>query len=165
MATMIASRGYFECAKIAALLMNLLKFIAVAEAMAGLSKDPRTRVGCVIVDDDASVLVTGFNGFARGVKDDPDRYADRSVKLKLICHAEANAISQAARTGVRLKGSSIILTELFPCSNCANLLIQAGIRRVYAPVMRGDHSPEWFHEKEISDLLFSEAGVEVVEYA
>ena len=145
--------------------MNLLKFIAVAEAMASLSKDPRTKVGAVIVDDDGNILSTGWNSFPRGVDDDPARYADRTVKNQLVSHSEANCIAQAARNGVRLKGANMLLTELFPCSNCAKLIIQAGIRRVYAPVMRGDHSPEWFHEKEISDLLFSEAGVEVVEYA
>ena len=145
--------------------MNLLKFIVVAEAMASLSKDVRTKVGAVIVDDDGNILSTGWNSFPRGVDDDPARYADRTVKNQLVAHAELNAVSQAARNGVRLKGANMLLTELFPCSNCAKLIIQAGIRRVYAPVMRGDHSPEWFHEKEISDLLFSEAGVEVVEYA
>lgn len=145
--------------------MNLLKFIAVAEAMARLSKDPRTRVGAVVVDDDGNILSTGWNSFPRGVDDDPARYMDRPTKLSLTSHAESNCIAQAARNGVRLKDSSILVTELFPCSNCAKLIIQAGIKRVYSPKMRGDHSPEWFHEKEISDLLFSEAGVEVVTYS
>lgn len=144
--------------------MNLIKFIAVAEAMASLSKDVRTKVGAVVVDDDGNILSTGWNSFPRGVNDDPARYADRTVKNRLVAHAESNCVSQAARNGVRLKGANMLLTELFPCSNCAKLIIQAGIKRVYAPVMRGDHSPEWFHEKEISDLLFSEAGVEVVTY-
>jgi dCMP deaminase len=145
--------------------MNPLKFIPVAEAMAGLSKDPRTKVGAIVIDDDGNILSTGWNSFPRGVDDDPVRYADREVKNRLVSHAESNCVSQAARNGVRLKGSSIIVTELFPCSNCAKLIIQAGIRRVYAPVMKSHHSDQWFEEKAISDLMFGEAGVEVVEYA
>lgn len=145
--------------------MNPLKFIPVAQAMAGLSKDPRTKVGAVVIDSDGNILVTGYNGFPRGVGDNPDRYADRACKLRLISHAEANCIAQAARNGIRLKGASIVLTELFPCSNCAKLIIQAGITRVYAPVMNPGHSIEWYTEKNTSDLLFDEAEVEVIEYA
>jgi dCMP deaminase len=145
--------------------MNPLKFIPVAQAIASLSKDPSTKVGAIVVDDDGNILSTGWNSFPRGVDDDPARYADREVKYRLVAHAESNCVSQAARNGVRLKGASIIVTELFPCSNCAKLIIQAGIRRVYAPVMKTHHSGQWFEEKQVSDLMFSEAGVEVVEYA
>lgn len=144
--------------------MNPLKFVAVAESIAGLSKDPRTKVGAVVLDDDGNILTTGYNGFPRGVNDDPARYADRDTKIKLVSHAESNAISQAARNGIRLYGSTLLLTSLYPCSNCAKQIIQAGIRRVYAPRMGGNHSPVWYEEKDISELMFREAGVEIFEW-
>ena len=145
--------------------MNPLRFVPVAQAMANLSRDPSTKVGAVVLDDDANILSTAFNGFPRRVKDTEERYAQREVKLSLIAHAEANAIAQAARTGVKLLGSTLIVTALYPCSNCAKLIIQSGIKRVYAPKMDEKLSnQQWFFEKQISELMFSEAGIEVVEY-
>lgn len=145
--------------------MNPLKFVGVARAMAALSKDPRTQVGAVVVDADGTILATGYNGFPRGVVDDPGRYLDRGVKLKFIAHAEANCVAQAARTGARLMGSSIVLTAMHPCADCAKLIIQAGIRAVYSPRMHAGHSEVWHEEREIAGRLFAEAGVEVVEYS
>jgi dCMP deaminase len=56
--------------------------------------------------------------------------ADAEEKLKVICHAEANAIYNAARIGVALRGASIFVTK-FPCLSCCNAIIQAGIARIY----------------------------------
>ena len=145
--------------------MNLLKLRAVADAMASLSKDPSTQVGAIVVDDDANILTTGYNGFPRGVKDHDYRYKDRDEKLKFVSHAEANAIAQAARLGAKLHGSTMILTSLYPCSNCAKLIIQAGIKKVYAPKMsRQERNFHWFQEAKISETMFNEAGVEVEVY-
>ena len=55
------------------------------------SKDPKCRVGAVIIRDNI-VASTGFNGLARDVYDDPALLSDVEEKLKLICHAEQNAI-------------------------------------------------------------------------
>lgn len=141
-----------------------MKFVGIAREVAALSKDPSTKVGAVVVDDDGNVLTVGYNGFPRGVIDDRERYADRDTKLKFIAHAESNAIAQAARNGVRLMGSTLVLTSLYPCSNCAKAIIQAGIKAVYAPHMSGDHNPDWIRERVISETMFREAGVVVVEY-
>lgn len=144
--------------------MNPLKFVGVAKAAAALSKDPSTKVGCVVVDDDGSVLSLGYNGFPRGVDDLPQRYADRDTKLIFVAHAESNAIAQAARHGVRLLGSTMVLTALYPCMNCAKQIIQAGIKRVYAPRMSKDVNEQWKLERDRSAVMFIEAGVTVEEY-
>lgn len=93
------------------------------------SKDPRCRVGAVIVSDGVMVS-SGFNGLARNVFDDPLVLHDASEKLKWICHAEANSIFNAAREGVTLKGATIYVTK-FPCFGCCNAILQAGITRIY----------------------------------
>ena len=144
--------------------MNPLKFVGVAKAAAALSKDPSTKVGCVVVDDDGSVLSLGYNGFPRGVDDLPQRYADRDTKLIFVAHAESNAIAQAARHGVRLLGSTMVLTALYPCMNYAKQIIQAGIKRVYAPRMSKDVNEQWKLERDRSVVMFIEAGVTVEEY-
>ncbi len=105
-------------------------FLWIAEAVAIKSKDPRCSVGAVIVSNDNIVLSTGFNGLARKIHDDEKLLADAEEKLKVICHAEANAIYNAARMGVALHNASIFVTK-FPCLACCNAVIQAGISRIY----------------------------------
>ena len=105
-------------------------FLYLAMAASIKSKDERCRVGAVIVSPTNVVLSTGFNGLARGVHDDKDLLADPDEKLKVICHAEQNAILNAARIGVAVEGASIFVTK-FPCLACCNHIIQAGIKRIY----------------------------------
>lgn len=105
-------------------------FMWMARAVSIKSKDPRCRVGAVITSRDNVVLSTGFNGLARGVFDDENLLADAQEKLNIICHAEQNAILNAARMGVALEGSFIFVTK-FPCLACCNAIIQAGVTRIH----------------------------------
>ncbi len=105
-------------------------FLYVASVASIKSKDPRCPVGAVMVSNDNIILSTGFNGLARGVHDDEQTLQDADEKLKVICHAEANAILNAARVGARLEGATIYVSK-FPCLACCNAIIQAGIKRIY----------------------------------
>jgi dCMP deaminase len=106
-------------------------FLHLATAVSIKSKDPKCPVGAVIVTPDNVILSTGFNGLARGVHDDERTLLDADEKLKVICHAEQNAILNAARVGGRpLEGTTIYVTK-FPYLACCNSLIQAGIKRIY----------------------------------
>jgi dCMP deaminase len=105
-------------------------FMWMASAASIKSKDPRCRVGAVIASKGNVILSTGFNGLARGVHDDEHLLTNADEKLKVICHAEQNAILNAARIGVALESSSIFVTK-FPCLSCCNAIIQAGISRIY----------------------------------
>jgi dCMP deaminase len=105
-------------------------FLWMAVAASIKSKDPRSCVGAVIVSKNNVVLATGFNGLPRGVHDDQELLNDAEEKLKVICHAEQNAILNAARLGVAVEGSAIYVTK-FPCLACCNAIIQAGIVRIY----------------------------------
>lgn len=141
---------------------KVLAYLPVACAVASMSKDPSTQVGAIALDDNLNIIATGRNGFPRGVKDLPDRYADRGVKYRLISHAEQNLVAQAAYGGRALKGATVLLTALFPCSACAKSLIQAGVSRIVSP--HPDTNPRWEEEAKWASLMFSEAGVEVVHY-
>lgn len=106
-------------------------FLTIALAVSLKSKDPKCQVGAVIVSGD-QIISTGFNGLARGVLDDETILNDGrpdGEKLKLICHAEANAVFNAARVGVPVNGSTIYVTK-FPCLSCCNAIVQAGIKRI-----------------------------------
>ncbi len=135
------------------------KFIDAATLLASWSKDPSTQVGCVITDDDHNQLSGGFNGFPRGISDD-DRLHNRETKLKIVVHAEANAVSAAARNGHALKGSTAYVT-LPPCAQCASLLIQAGVYRVVFCV--GTKPSKWEADWVLAQGLFSEAVIEFEE--
>lgn len=134
-----------------------VRFLELAKHISGWSKDPSTKVGCVVVGEDREIRSTGFNGFPRGISDDNDRLTDRNKKYPLICHAEENAIMHAARIGVSLKGSTAFVTWP-PCSRCARSLIQAGILEVVYPSPEG--IPErWLEDFTISNGMLEEAGV------
>jgi dCMP deaminase len=105
-------------------------FLYIAMAASIKSKDEDCRVGAVIASPTNVLLSTGFNGLARGVHDNKAVLKDQDEKLKVICHAEQNAILNAARVGVAVEGASIFVTK-FPCLSCCNSIIQAGIKRIY----------------------------------
>ena len=134
-----------------------IRFIELARHISGWSKDPSTKVGCVVVGEDREIRSTGFNGFPRGIDDDAERLADREKKYPLICHAEENAIMHAARIGVSLKDSTAYVTWP-PCSRCARSLIQAGIIEVV--YSSSEEIPErWLEDFEISTGMLAEANV------
>lgn len=97
-------------------------FMWIATAAQIKSKDTRCAVGAVIVSKDHVVLATGFNGMPRGVHDDKDLLDDADEKIKVICHAEQNAILNAARMGVAVEGATIYVTK-FPCLACCNSIV------------------------------------------
>ena len=136
-----------------------IRFIGLAQHISTWSKDPSTKVGCVVVGEDREIRSTGFNGFPRGIDDDEERLMDRGKKYPLICHAEENAIMHAARIGVSLKDSTAYVTWP-PCSRCARSLIQAGIREIVYPET-GKIPDRWIEDFTISDSMLNEAGVAV----
>jgi dCMP deaminase len=131
-------------------------FMDMAILVAQRSKDPSTKVGCVVVSEDKIVVATGYNGLPRGVQDRSERM-ERPAKYLWTSHAEENAVAQSARVGVKLKGGTAFVTH-HPCSRCARSLIQAGITEVV--VGRGKTSmPD--EEFEVARIMFKEAGVTV----
>lgn len=126
----------------------------MAVVVASRSKDPSTKVGCVIASEDKVVVSTGYNGIPSGVDDLPERM-ERPAKYLWTSHAEENAVAQAARVGARLRGGTAYVTHM-PCARCARTLIQAGIVTVYV----GDGTtsmPEV--EFTVAKQMFREAGV------
>src|SRR4030095_13851362 len=91
-----------------------------------------SQVGAVIVrEKDHIILSTGYNGPARGVLDLPNRLETREEKLRWVCHAETNAIYNAARIGLSIEGATIYVTK-FPCVACSSAIVQVGIVRVFS---------------------------------
>lgn len=142
--------------------MTPTNFIGIAKAVAAMSKDKSTKVGALILGPALEIRAQGWNGFPRGVVDSDVRLNDRPTKYRYVVHAEANAIANAARSGVSTDGCSLLVTALHPCNECAKLIIQAGIRTVYAPLP--DVDGRWADSFEIAAQMFNEAGVSVEFY-
>ena len=136
-----------------------VRFLELAKHISQWSKDPSTKVGCIIVGADREIRSTGFNGFPRGIDDSDERLTNRNLKYPLICHAEENAIMHAARIGVSLKDCTAFVTWP-PCTRCTRSLIQAGVNEVVYP--DGLTIPErWLEDFNLGKQMFSEAGVNV----
>ena len=135
-------------------------FMGMAEYISTKSKDPNTKVGAVIVGPDKEIRSTGYNGMPRGVLEhlNPERY-ERPEKYFWIEHAERNAIYNAARMGISLKGCTLYHTPMFPCSDCCRGIIQVGIVEVVSPDMILDD--KWGQEALRSKQMFKEAGIKV----
>lgn len=130
-------------------------YFDIAETCAGMSRDPSTKVGAVIVRPDKTIASVGFNGFPRFTCDDADLYYDREEKLRRVVHAEMNAILSAREP---LHGYRLYVTPLPPCPHCAGAIIQSGIKHVFfrAP----SECPErWRAAMASAAAMFTEAGV------
>ncbi|XP_024522792.1 uncharacterized protein LOC9640848 [Selaginella moellendorffii] len=109
-------------------------FMSIAFLSAQRSKDPIRQVGACLVSQDYVILGIGYNGFPRGCSDDKLPWAKKSrdgdllkTKYPYVCHAEVNAIlnrNHASASGQRL------YVTMFPCNECAKVIIQAGIAEV-----------------------------------
>ena len=133
--------------------------IGMAQHVAKLSKDPSTKVGAVIFDAKRRLVSAGYNGFARGVEDTPERLHNRDTKYKLILHAEKNAIMFATSP---TDNCTLVVTHPC-CAQCAALAIQAGIKHVMWPKPSKDFMTRWADGYAFTLAQFGEAGVQVVE--
>lgn len=109
-------------------------FMGIAKLAAGRSKDPSTQVGACIVDTNNRILSVGYNGAPNGFNDDDfpwNREGKSNLEKKyfFVCHAEFNAILNYRGSRKDLVGSKIYV-DLFPCNECAKMIIQSGIKEI-----------------------------------
>lgn len=131
-------------------------FMGVASLSAKRSKDPSTQVGACVVNEDKRIIGIGYNGLPVGCKDSeyPWGRSDENylnTKYPYVVHAEPNAILNCTSS---LKGATIYVT-LFPCNECAKLIIQSGIKHVV-------YSCDKYHDDytaTASRRMFDSAGI------
>lgn len=157
-------------------------FMAIAKLSALRSKDPCTQVGAVLVNESNRIVGIGYNGFPRPCKDDVfPWYKQRKTDDGRICivnetdgsripvndpihdkkffvvHAEANAILNA--NSATLKNTRLY-TTLYPCSECAKLILQSGIMKIY--YMYDTHADR--AEYRASACMFAAAKIDCVRF-
>ena len=108
-------------------------FMAIAKLSSMRSKDPSTQVGACIVGHDNRILSIGYNGAPNGFDDKKfpwDREGDMlNTKYAYVCHGEMNAILNYRGSRKDLEEAKIYV-DLFPCNECAKLIIQSGIKEI-----------------------------------
>lgn len=130
------------------------RYIEMAQLVASWSKDPRKQVGAVITKENY-IMGIGFNGFPRGIEDTRERLEHKELKLKLILHAEVNAIMNA-----RGQGDTIYVFPCLPCMPCFMQLVQTGIRRVVTSQLSLGRKTNW--DDALVKQIASEIGVEIL---
>jgi len=136
-------------------------FLEVMNAVAKRATCDRGRSGCVIAKD-KQILVTGYVGSPVGFPhcDDVGHQMRKTINEDGIItqhcvrtvHAEQNAICQAAKRGVPIDGATVYV-RMTPCRTCAMLLINCGIKRVYAE--------KRYHAGKESEEMFKKAGIKL----
>ena len=139
--------------------------MAIAKLSAMRSKDPSTQVGACIVSENNRILSIGYNGAPNGYHDDDfpwEREGDPlETKYMYVVHAERNAILNYRGSRKDLEGSKIYV-DLFPCHECAKLIIQSGIKEVIYlsdKFKNKDGNLEETDSVKASKLMFDECGV------
>jgi dCMP deaminase len=141
-----------------------VRFLQLAEHIAGWSRDPSTKVGSILIRNTNEIVGLGYNGFPRGVQDTEERYINRDLKYKLVCHSELNSILMA---GERAKGSTLYVWPSFMlppvCNECCKVAIQAGVSEIVGWLVDEDKLDDrqlrWKESILLSRQMCDEAGV------
>jgi len=141
-------------------------FFSIASIVARKSKDPSTKVGCIVVGDDHEIRATGYNGFPRGSNDSLEIYNNRPRKYLRVVHAEANAVANASFTGTSLKGGTAYITHP-PCASCSGLLVNAGVYHVkfIIDLHAVDFNDRWKEQFNEGISIFEEVGIDFIAYS
>lgn len=138
-------------------------FMGIAELSANLSKDPNTHVGAVIVQD-KRIKSTGFNGAPKTFNDDlvpwdsTDNDALIDQKNTYMCHAEVNAVLNYDGNLRNLDDATMYVT-VSPCSRCAVILAQAGIKKI---IYKSLYHRE--NETNAAKKILKTCGVDLIAY-
>lgn len=111
----------------------------IAETVASKSKDPSSKMGCVIVDQNKRVVSLGYNGMLQGADESKMTLNERPMKYYFAIHSEMNALIFAHQD---LTGCTIY-NRVATCENCLKYCLQAGIKRfVYGQLRVKSHSSD-----------------------
>ena len=138
------------------------RLLNMAKDVASWSKDESTKVGAVITTLDGSPVSWGFNGMAKGIDDTQQERHERPLKYKWMCHAERNAMDLSPRGNLT---DCVMFVTFSPCTNCAQSIIQRGIRTVVIDANhRADTAPErWQEDMLIAVEMLKESGVKIID--
>lgn len=114
-------------------------FMEIAETVAKKSKDPSSKMGCVIVDKNKRVVSLGYNGMIQGADEEKMTLSERPMKYYFVIHSEMNALIFAHQDLT----DCTVYNRVATCENCLKHCLQAGITRfVYKELRVHSHSTD-----------------------
>ena len=129
-------------------------YMKTAATFAELSHAKRLHVGAIVVKDDRIISI-GYNGMPAGWDnncEDVVQHSDDTTTLKTkpeVLHAETNAIAKLARSSDSGLGADLFVTHS-PCLDCAKLIYQSGISRVwYGTEYRDSSGPDFLRKSGV----------------
>jgi len=135
-------------------------FVQLCYLIAKRSKDPNTQTGACVVNSNNIIISIGYNGFPRGCSDDKFPWGREGdfldTKYPFVVHGEANAVLNATCP----VDDCTLYCTLFPCNECAKIIIQMGIKKVI-------YCEDKYHDTDMcraARKMFASAGVECEQY-
>ena len=132
-------------------------FLNIADAVALKSKDPSSKMGCVIVDQMRRPISFGYNGQIQGADESKLTLSERPMKYLFSTHSEMNAVLFAKQD---LTGCTIY-NRVATCDNCLKYCLQAGIKRFVYRQLRV-HSFSSDPKKSMTNLETDEAVIRML---
>ena len=130
-----------------------LRFVELAHFVAGWSKDPKCKVGAVVVGVDKTQVAFGFNGFPAGMPDAESYLNEPEFKNRYIVHAERNALDNTAFDATAGK----LYTTKPLCVHCAQSVLRKNLAQVFQPEPRPGR--DWYFENLRAINLLKLAGL------
>ena len=137
-----------------------IRGLKLAREVSSWSKDPSTKVGSAVFDQNHRVISVGFNGYPQGCND--NGMENREEKYKKVLHSEINSILFAKRD---LANCTIYVYPMPPCCRCASAIIQSGISTVITLEPTKDVYELWGKEFELSYSMYQERGINLLQYS
>lgn len=135
-------------------------FFSLALLYASKSKDPSTKVGCVIAKGKHQIS-QGFNGLPQGIKDTPERLNDRDWRIAHTIHAERNAILESTKSDC---ADAVLYVTAPPCLNCCLDIIQVGIAQVCFLSGSDDFMARWGENTLEGQARLKEAEINILQF-
>lgn len=126
-------------------------FMNIAESVSLRSKDPNTRVGSVLVDENKHIIGTGYNGFPPGYPESEELW-QKPQKYTIVIHSEVNAIIHS----VKSPKNCTIFTTLYPCKECCKVIAAAGIKNI---IYKDDR-----YKTLEAELFLKNSGISIKQY-
>ncbi len=142
---------------------NLQELLKAAYLKAQKGTNISTQNAALLVDEEGNIILSETNNFPNGVAETDERQKDKAARYKYSVHAERNVIYLAAKLGIKTER----LTMVCPwatCSDCAQSIIQAGIKKLVVHQQALDRNGHWQEDIDFAFAMLREAGVEIVIY-
>ncbi len=134
------------------------RYFWLARRVSKWSKDPKAKVGAVLLNRWGWPIALGYNGFPAGIEDDVDKLADSKLKNDMVVHAEQNVLLVS---GASARGGTMYVYGKPVCPRCAVLIIQGGLERVVGiqPDPESNPGSDTHKSGQLSLKMFKEAKV------